>query len=444
MIDSVKACYVANASRTSVACNSESGIGRGYEFFHNNPGTDWHGNSMTMNEKGFVMNYGLIGTQGSMASSLNNQWQVSSSASMGGTAWWAYTGTYPYQTHVIGSPNALSSKLYINGGTITYPSNNGSSIPSNDYTFLSLGAIKALNLTAAPYPSCISFAAATAMAGMDAFENIATNNVAYESATDQRGWMGQYTAWQSVICDSDLVDSSAVMGSFCNLAQGSRYAYLTGLENMLALGDMNGAAQVMATPPSAPQNNAYDNNTGAQITDNQGADNIVDRYLAFYSIYMNYTNGSMTAQDNAELKAIAMECPLKYGSVVYRARSLYTAVFDQLVAWNDDYCSDQLNGGNNGQRKGNTNGTDGSTAGQQYLLSPNPTDGNITLTQLVPDTKPVVAEIWNALGQSVYQSSLDFITGSAQINLNGMASGLYMIRLTDAKNTSYKIKFVVR
>ncbi|MBS1525536.1 MAG: T9SS type A sorting domain-containing protein [Bacteroidetes bacterium] len=81
---------------------------------------------------------------------------------------------------------------------------------------------------------------------------------------------------------------------------------------------------------------------------------------------------------------------------------------------------------------------------QEYMLWPNPNNGSISLGQMIPDNKPVKAEIWNEVGMAVYQDELQFTGGKDQLHMMNAAPGLYLLRLTDSKNRVFTLKFVVQ
>jgi sugar lactone lactonase YvrE len=81
---------------------------------------------------------------------------------------------------------------------------------------------------------------------------------------------------------------------------------------------------------------------------------------------------------------------------------------------------------------------------QNYNISPNPSDGNITLSQLVKDTDPVFAQIWNTSGVSIYKEQLLFTNGVDQLHVVNAVPGLYLLQLTDSKGRVFILKFVIQ
>ena len=80
---------------------------------------------------------------------------------------------------------------------------------------------------------------------------------------------------------------------------------------------------------------------------------------------------------------------------------------------------------------------------QKYSLSPNPSDGNVTLKQLVPDVNPVKAQIWNDAGTSIYEGELHFAGGVTQFSVPNKIPGIYLLQLTDSKGMQFMLKFVI-
>ena len=50
----------------------------------------------------------------------------------------------------------------------------------------------------------------------------------------------------------------------------------------------------------------------------------------------------------------------------------------------------------------------------------------------------------NAIGMSVYRGTLHFTGNDAAVALDNAVPGMYIVRLTDARNQKYTFKFVVR
>ena len=432
--DSARAYIVSNSSQSTVNCNNENQIGRGFEFENLNPGMVWENSFMTGQnqslQKGMVLNYSIIGTQGTPGSTSLGWDNIS-------------FGGFPAETYVITSStspstyDAFQSKIFTT--PLSIPAPNRSNPSTWDYSTL-LGALVSASSV---IPPCGQPGTGGGHSS-DMFVSIATGGIPF-AAADPGVWLSQYMAYQSVIADSNLIKNSPVMAAFYNLAQGSRYAYLAALESAIVIGDYNTADSLFNNPLPA-LGDVQDQRTGVWVQDDDRADYIVQNYINFYGVYEDYSTGSMTNQDSLMIPQIAAECPNLFGPVVYRARGLYTAVFGLLTDWNDDYCGAQLDSViQNNARKGNyENNTGANLKTQVYRLMPNPNNGSFVLNQLYPDMKPVKVEILNSLGELTYQNSVNFTGGSCNISLNNFVPGLYLIKLTDTEGKNYNIKFILQ
>jgi len=81
---------------------------------------------------------------------------------------------------------------------------------------------------------------------------------------------------------------------------------------------------------------------------------------------------------------------------------------------------------------------------QSYTLYPNPSDGNITIKQGMPDSGPVSAEIWNVVGQKIFNGILTFNAGEVHYVMSNNPPGLYVLNLTDNKGQKFVLKFTIK
>ena len=264
------------------------------------------------------------------------------------------------------------------------------------------------------------------------------NDISYSLFPDEQVWMAQLVTWEAVHRDTTLTDSSALLSEFKTLAAGSRLAYLTNLEQLLAGGDVPGATAQLAITP--PRRDTTDTVTGVRVKDDSTIDYLIDTYKGFYSIYLHYQTATMSAADSAQIPYIARLCPLEYGPVVYKARALYTAVFNDLQVWCEGCGQAQQQGDDPPQRRPASN----DAGAQQYRLSPNPNSGTMTIKQAVADSGLVKIEVTDMLGQRVKYAELHFSEKAAQVQLPEVASGMYIMKLNDQKGRIFTFKFVVK
>jgi len=80
---------------------------------------------------------------------------------------------------------------------------------------------------------------------------------------------------------------------------------------------------------------------------------------------------------------------------------------------------------------------------QEYNLYPNPSNGNLTITQAIDNDAPVKVEIYNMLGLRVYIGVLQFSGGNANINVGNVASGIYHVLLSDDSGDIWNKEIII-
>jgi hypothetical protein len=120
-----------------------------------------------------------------------------------------------------------------------------------------------------------------------------------------QSWMAQLALWQTLQAEPDLLDSSAVLQAFDSLAQGSRFAWITTLENALAAGDYDLAQLMLVAPPQAQGVVVGSSDGSALLMDTDAGDAVFANYAAFYGLYLHYAAGSLSAEDSAQLDDLA-------------------------------------------------------------------------------------------------------------------------------------------
>jgi len=432
--------YYASYSNPVISCNYEDSVGRGFEFAGACSGTAWVNNNMQSDLKGFVVNQnGVMGTQGDTTDPIGNNWN--------GT----WTPTTDYWTFPMNSSNPLNSILWVNNTispTTTYPQfpyngNIGIASASNQYSH-SFGSIFTTSNTPSsscgprlPHPDYL----------IPAHEAVATNVTDYGGNPAVSEWIGQYKLWQTLLIDTALLNSSTTLQAFYSMAESSRYAYLTTIENYISVGNFSSACSMLATCPTP--NPQYDHATGAIVTDSAGATHVVNNYRKFYRILIHYLNGTISGDEKDSLISLAGLCPATDGTVVYQARGLYAMVFNDVSMFTDEGCNPPDYGKpgrvstSPAQQNAQLPLPNLSVQEQAYVLSPNPNNGSFALLQKVPDANPVNVEIWNAEGKILSAKMLQFNGGITHLNVQDVTPGLYLLKLQDSKGKIFIVKFVV-
>lgn len=430
--DSMRAYYASSwNSGLDIGCNTESDIGRGYEFFLTNPGTQWHDNGMLGNLKGYVLNGGWIGPQRYTGHPvMNNEWFG---------PWDSVT--HP-QTFVYNGATASSSNFYVNNTAIKNPVFNSYDDPSPLVRY-SMTTPVSIYTTTATSPDCYPISSPPNDT-LDLFSLIAQQHVDYIYNTVSSYWMGQYALWKSILMDSMITDSSAIATQFAHMADSmSRYKYLTEMESLLAAGDFDSVAVMLGYDIDAMANTAFDAPNQVDMADGLSANFIVENYRQFYSLYMKYATATLNGSDSLDLFALAGLCPQIHGGVVHQARALYSLVYNDLSMFDDDSCLDADTGYIAGRHSNNGRNGRMNDGQQNYKIYPNPNDGNFALQQYIEDTGLMKIAIYDAVGRNAYKNSHSFINNKCDLELKNYPPGLYLLEITNSKKQIFRCKFVI-
>jgi len=425
--DNMRAYYSKSNTGLDIFCNGEQSLGRGFEFFMTNPGTNWHDNNMTANGKGMVLNGAIIGPQMGVGG-----W---GSPTMG-NKWWGTWGSGDSQTYVYNGAHAAMSMFYVFDDPITNPVVNGGNPPF--YRYAPISSI--ISTTTGGVGDCPVYEPGRNIDSL--YEQIAQQHVDYSTNIIPSNWIGQYALWNAILADTSLVDSSATIAEFATLAASSRYKYLTDIEHLLAIGDFTDATTMLGYSIDPMANTSWDSVTQVQMADSTGADNIVENYQNFFKLYIKYMDSTLTGSDSLAIFALAGLCPERNGTVVFQARVLYSEIFNDLSMFNDDSCLDADTTYIAARHLPN-NGNSATTAVQNYKVYPNPNDGNFVVQQYMREPEPVKAIIYDAVGREVYNSDMSFVNTQSNLNLGNLSPGLYLLELKDSKNEIFRFKFVV-
>ncbi len=425
--DSMRAVYSASNSLISIGCNTEQNIGRGFEYFIGNPMTWWHDNTMTNNDKGMVLNGAVIGNQGAWGKPINNVWTP-------GT----WTPSIP-QTFTQNGASPIHDTLFVANSTATLPSFNWSSpyIPGLFYAFSDGIDTTTLSPGAEPAP-CPALHPHT-INGV--FVNIAQQGIPYTCNIIPNNWMGQYKLWETLQLDSGLLDSSVVLAKFDTMAANTRYALLTGIETYLAAEDYTDALTLLNSGRDTIPDTSNDYITNVRLADDASATYIVENYMSYFRLYLNYMRASLSSTDSLQLMALAQLCPQRNGTVVYQARALYSFIYNDFSMFNDDSCinidstyvAERQNGSNFivNNKLNNLDKIGG------YVVYPNPSGGHFLIQQKMTDNQPVKIDVYDVFSQKMYSDVVRFNNQVYLLDLTGRPPGTYFLRIQDFDNKLY-------
>jgi CTP-dependent riboflavin kinase len=76
-------------------------------------------------------------------------------------------------------------------------------------------------------------------------------------------------------------------------------------------------------------------------------------------------------------------------------------------------------------------------------LYPNPNAGNMTITQSLVNDGLTAVKVVNYLGATVYNGTLNFANGKAELNMTDIVSGMYLVQINDGNGGVQTFKMVV-
>ena len=239
-------------------------------------------------------------------------------------------------------------------------------------------------------------------------------------------------------------DSTEILDSFMVMAnKRSRYQFLDSIEHFISAGDFATANSLIGLPIDSFANTDSNAITGAVMADDTTADNVVTNYIEYYRLLIKYMTDTLHSSDSSSLKILANKCPYVDGSVVFQARTLYSIVFNDIKQFNDLGCVDKEGIGNDSCGARHTNNEKNIGVEQQYLLQPNPNNGNFTLLQLITDIAPVEVQIFNETGVRIFKNQAVFENGISKFNIKDLNTGIYVLQLKDNKGGIFTVKFTV-
>ena len=80
---------------------------------------------------------------------------------------------------------------------------------------------------------------------------------------------------------------------------------------------------------------------------------------------------------------------------------------------------------------------------QVFTLFPNPSNGNITITQSVAIDETMQVSVMNQVGAVVYTGTIDFSSGRSQMNMSDVTPGLYLVLLQNKKGANQTFKVLI-
>ncbi|MES2477991.1 MAG: T9SS type A sorting domain-containing protein [Bacteroidota bacterium] len=439
--DKARGFYASMTQDMKICDNYVRDIGRGFDFANTRAqtGTLWTNNRMENNRNGFVLGSD-IGPQStptlwtfppsSLILASNNVWVGGSGAWTGGK-----NQTFVDYNSTAGAPDVMNSILYVRASPADeYPTVNSALPPT--FRYKTSGSPLSVQNTATTLATCYDYSG-IAMSVSPLSHLLVADTLGYGSGYYPAQWMGQLAQYQAGRWDTDLSDSSASFTRFMSVATGSRFEWLTNIEDALANGDTTTAQGLLASPVSAAGRVVID--PEVVITDYTAADYVVDNYTTFYEVYLHYLTGQFSSNDTTQLNTLSLMCPARDGAVVHQARAFYDYLLQTHTVYDDDSC---IANGQSTYRLAPNSEVEGGK--QSYSLFPNPNVGSFVLKQNIPLNQNIPVKVYDALGRMVYSCEHQFKDGKTNVRLLNAISGLYLVCIGDAMANNQCIKFTVK
>jgi hypothetical protein len=376
----IRGVYVINSGTTTVVCNYAYNVGQCFTF--EGPqcnGSRWELNRMFSAGDGFVVrNNGVIGAQGNITDPVECRW-------MGG---FIFSQTFVENTSNINT----TSPLYVNVGPFTNPTNN-TEFPNQGGFYVPIVTNIVTNKTC-PFPQ----------GGPP--PNFADNGNRNALVQDSIPFVvnvpeSRYTGKQSVLADlfqdSSLMQNSNLLQQFFTSSLGNNYGKIHQVEQLLGQGNLNGA--------SAVNNGILDTSV------------IESNHKVFSGTFISTLGltDSLTQNQLNDITLIANQCPELGGGAVLKARSFLNWYY-QANLEHSDSCT------TNTRISEWMPGTGENVSASIY---PNPNNGTMTLSYMLPENAEAVFEIHDLTGRVVSTHHLRGEENELLISESGFAGGIY-------------------
>lgn len=426
-----------NSAGCKIQCNTVKQIGKGIEYNGGNssPGDGFFKNTLQFPiRRGFILsNGGLIGMQGS-----NTGTVTGASANVWAGAWPTPANTAEPQQTFVGGPvpsstqsDAANSPLWVRNTTTETPFDNYYVLPSQAINIYAtaLNTLYNFTTTVNDYTTCPTKLtqgakmSSTSSSG-NSIEDRDADFVKYisnllpaasTSLTPQDKFMLKQFMFDDL---SENPSANTNLQSFYSQQQNTAIGAYSAIDALLAAGNIAAANT---------------KNTQAAITND-----ITQTQNNFNTLYINGINNQ---SDFDNLQHLANLCPNQYGNAVFQARALLQIYTYQYVEYNDSCYTDKLN-----SRFGYSDEEETSVSvadGVQAKLFPNPNNGNFTLAYDLKKNNEATVFIIDVTGKEVYQSTIDNLENTKQINTSYLQSGIYFIQLRNDKTLLWTDKVMI-
>lgn len=390
--------YIKQSPNSTVICNTVSNIGECFTWDGASAGSTWKQNTMSSGRYGLVLrSSGILGDQGSSGHSIMNVWSNG--------------GIVSFQTLCDASDpsTGTTSKLYTSAPTCT--TTNTYQPCSNTVTTGAAYASGATLLTTSSDGTnlCVQGGGGgddrlidQVASGEENLDSLISNNATFPVFSDETRWMMQY------YISSKDTSISAISGC----VNAKKMAVVDGLVSAGRYEDAQ----------------ALNNSINASSTIEE---NWVDLNTILISNAIDSTE--IDSNDAIVVKAIAEQCPLSGGSIVFRARAIYNTYIGAPVEYVDN-CTE------GGEEKGTSVNASLIVEENYFHLYPNPNAGKMVLE--FRTKKDCHLEISEINGTLVGRYRMSSSVNRLEINNDELTNGVYLFRII-SDNVTLKVGKIV-
>ncbi len=398
----VRGIYVTKSAASIVKCNDITSVGQCMVFEGTNANSIVFKNYMYTSQDGLVLlNNGKIGPQGSApipfplpnGISSDNQW----------IGPFSHAATFTNNTL---APNTHSPFYYRNNTLIEHPTNalnvtwSGGTPSLDDYN--APGSF--VQVPQAAQGTNCNLPPSLVLAGNGLpNQRLALQNIVLDTTTSDSTelWLRKQQVYFMLRKDPSWMNNSVPLQQFYAATQPSAIGTLDSVDVELSDNNLASASAVNGTL-----------NAQSQVQQNQRDVN---------SIYASVMNGNpATAQQVTDLWNIAYQCPLTGGNGVYRARTLLCLIENEILFF-EDSCDAPTQGARMIQQQAQAEISNNNNC----KVYPNPNNGEMILSYNSGEQQKVSFTIFDMTGREL--SQYDLLSGSQvmNINLTGLAAGMY-------------------
>jgi OOP family OmpA-OmpF porin len=408
--------YLSSSTNMLVKCNEIDDAGRGMIFeqtctspltLSSSPTVGITQNSIHKAQDGFVLKTnGVIGTQGNGTYPSNNKWD-------------ATTNYFRSQTYTEGTVGAnTNSKLFNNITQAPLPTDNETSSPGNEYILnsglnTSNGTTSACGYVPAfaPGDGGTSFSS-SGISSNNTLSNdlmaIVNDNSVLPAYDQESHYMRKTYVFEALKKDPALKTNNSVLTNFYTTNNNSNIGKFSKVDERMSAGNYNQANTL---------NNSI--NPNFLLEQNQKSVNALILKKMLNNQYIYNTNDSILLMD------IAVQCPLQGGNVVYQARNLLAAIYNDLIDFEEN-CEDV-----DRSYMQNTESQEIATNQKSdYRLYPNPNDGRMNFVYDLFESEKGELVIYDISGRTIQSFKLQIGTNNQLfIDETKLGSGVYFYKV---------------